>query len=1232
MVAADLESKVERPYRTLRSFPSGDRNCYSLPTVAGAKYLIRMSFYYGNYDGKDSSSTLQFDLYIGVDRWTTVHGDSNGFHEALFVAWASWAPVCLVRTSPGATPFVSSVELRPLGSGLYPDLMANESMYMADRKNMGSNNSVIEYKDDLYDRYWWPMPSNPTWKNISTASPIDLASNYAVPSPVIQTAIEAVSTNTTLTLYTWKDQGSNGYEYKVYMHFADFQNSQLRQFNISFNTLKEDQYSPPYLAPFVVFNTRWYKSNDGEYNITLQATAASKLPPMINAIELYTRISHINPRTLPRDLDAIMAIKFEYGIKKNWMGDPCFPVELGWDGVRCSNASGNTTKIIALDLSNSNLHGPISNNFTLFTELEYFLDYNINPCNPPPPPTKKGNKAVIIAISVVVPVIAIGALVLVYLIWRWKTKSNVPSANPPREPELEIAPATRKYDGDALQKVENRRFTYKELEKLTNKFEKFIGQGGFGLVYYGRLEDGTEVAVKMRSESSSHGLDEFFAEVQSLTKVHHRNLVSLVGYCREKDNLALVYEYMARGSLYDHLRERAFELWLKPHKAKIADFGLCKTYLSDTQTHISVTPAGSAGYMDPEYYHTGRLMESSDVYSFGVVLLEIVTGESPILPGQGHIIQLVKKKIAAGNISLVADARLGGAYDVSSMWKVVDTALSCTADIGAERPTMATVVVQLKESLALEEARGDSGFRGSISTVSDTMYPNDPYDRYWWQMWHSDPTWKNISSLSTVKEDSNFAVPYPVMQTAIEAIDNSTILNITWVNKMLSVHNIKLLLHFADFQNSQLRQFNASLNNAQPYQYSPPYLTAEALFNSGWSMASDGEYTIRLEPTSVSKLPPMINALEIYSLISHNSPTTLQADFETIMGIKLEYGIKKNWMGDPCFPVKFAWEVSEEDIPRDQAEVENIPDRIKAHGDILHKVENRQFSFNELEKFTNRFERFIGQGGFGPVYFGRLEDNTEVAVKIRSESSSHGITEFFAEVQSLTKVHHRNLVSLVGYCCENDHLALVYEYMARGSLSDHLRDNNGVSETLNWRTRVQVVIEAAQGLDYLHKGCNLPIIHRDVKIADFGLSKTYLSETQTHISVTAAATTGYIDPEYYYTGRLTESSDVYSFGIVLLEIATGESPILPGQGHIVQRVKRKIDAGDIRLVADPRLKGAYEVSSMLKVVDTALLCTADVSAQRPAMADVVVQLKESLAMAEAHDNISLRGSIGTTSA
>lgn len=144
MVAADQGAKLERPYQTLRSFPSGDRNCYSLPTVAGAKYLLRMVFFYRNYDGQDSSSTLQFDLYLGVDRWTTVKPDSDYWYEALFVAWASWTPVCLMRTSPKSTPFVSSVELRTLGSDVYPDLTANESMSLAQRFNMGTNYSVIE--------------------------------------------------------------------------------------------------------------------------------------------------------------------------------------------------------------------------------------------------------------------------------------------------------------------------------------------------------------------------------------------------------------------------------------------------------------------------------------------------------------------------------------------------------------------------------------------------------------------------------------------------------------------------------------------------------------------------------------------------------------------------------------------------------------------------------------------------------------------------------------------------------------------------------------------------------------------------------------------------------------------------------------------------------------------------------------------------------------------------------
>uniref|UniRef100_A0ACD5XRB4 Uncharacterized protein n=1 Tax=Avena sativa TaxID=4498 RepID=A0ACD5XRB4_AVESA len=322
--------------------------------------------------------------------------------------------------------------------------------------------------------------------------------------------------------------------------------------------------------------------------------------------------------------------------------------------------------------------------------------------------------------------------------------------------------------------------------------------------------------------------------------------------------------------------------------------------------------------------------------------------------------------------------------------------------------------------------------------------------------------------------------------------------------------------------------------------------------------------------------------------------------------------------------------------PRRQLELQSTPRSTKFHGDHLKNTENRRFTYKELEKFTNKFQRLIGQGGFGLVYYGRLEDDSEVAVKMRSESSTHGLDEFLAEVHSLTKVHHRNLVSLVGYCWEKDHLALVYEYMSRGNLGDHLRGKNG-DETLDWVTRVQVVLDAAQGLDYLHKGCSLPMIHRDVKtsnillgqnmrakLADFGLSKTYLSETQTHISTNVAGSLGYFDPEYYHTGRLTESSDVYSFGVVLLEIATGEPPISPGHGHIVQRVKQKTDTGNIISVVDVRLGGAYNVTSMWKVVDTAMACTVDTSVQRPTMAAVVAQVKESLALEEGHEDGGIR--------
>lgn len=278
-------------------------------------------------------------------------------------------------------------------------------------------------------------------------------------------------------------------------------------------------------------------------------------------------------------VDAIMAIKHEYGIRKNWMGDPCYPSNSVWDGVECTNPGDDKTmRIISLDLSNSELQGQISYNFTLFSALKY-LNLSCNQltgtipdylrksngsivfsyesdgdmCKKPITSSSR-NRAATLAVYVAAPVLVVAMLVVAYLIWRAKRKPHFSTDDSPTVPEQISPPGHWTNHWDHLQKPENRRFTYEELAKFTDSFKCLIGHGGFGNVYYGCLEDNTEVAVKMRSESSSHGLDEFLAEVQSLTKVNHRNLVSLIGYCWEKDHLALVYEYMSSGNLSDYLR------------------------------------------------------------------------------------------------------------------------------------------------------------------------------------------------------------------------------------------------------------------------------------------------------------------------------------------------------------------------------------------------------------------------------------------------------------------------------------------------------------------------------------------------------------------------------------------------------------------------------------------------------------------------------------------------------
>nr|XP_029151509.1 probable LRR receptor-like serine/threonine-protein kinase At1g51880 [Arachis hypogaea] len=301
----------------------------------------------------------------------------------------------------------------------------------------------------------------------------------------------------------------------------------------------------------------------------------------------------------------------------------------------------------------------------------------------------------------------------------------------------------------------------------------------------------------------------------------------------------------------------------------------------------------------------------------------------------------------------------------------------------------------------------------------------------------------------------------------------------------------------------------------------------------------------------------------------------------------------------------------------------------------------RQYSFSEVIKMTNNFDRILGRGGFGTVYHGFIED-IQVAVKMLSLSSVHGYQQFVAEVKLLMRVHHRNLTSLIGYCNEDTNIGLIYEYMSNGNLDEHLSGKNNGGLCLNWEDRLRIALEAAQGLEYLHNGCKPPIIHRDVKctnillnenfhakLADFGLSKCFAADGDTHVSTIVAGTPGYLDPEYTTSNRLTEKSDVYSFGVVLLRIITGQPVVMVREDmihHISQRINTMVTRGDITKIVDSRLQKDFDSNSAWRAVEIAMTSVSAISVERPYMSDIVKELKECLAaeLARKHTSCDLQ--------
>ncbi|KAI3785469.1 hypothetical protein L1987_44587 [Smallanthus sonchifolius] len=300
---------------------------------------------------------------------------------------------------------------------------------------------------------------------------------------------------------------------------------------------------------------------------------------------------------------------------------------------------------------------------------------------------------------------------------------------------------------------------------------------------------------------------------------------------------------------------------------------------------------------------------------------------------------------------------------------------------------------------------------------------------------------------------------------------------------------------------------------------------------------------------------------------------------------------------------------------------------ISVQPEVSHLGWGHWYTLRELEIATNGFsdENVIGEGGYGIVYSGVLADNTMVAVKNLLNNRGQAEKEFKVEVEAIGRVRHKNLVRLLGYCAEGAQRILVYEYVNNGNLEQWLHGDVGPISPLTWEIRMNIVLGTAKGLTYLHEGLEPKVVHRDIKssnillnrqwhpkVSDFGLAKLLGSE-KSYVTTRVMGTFGYVAPEYASTGMLNERSDVYSFGILIMEIISGRNPVdysrPPDEVNLVDWLKSMVTNRNAEGVLDPKLPEKPSSRALKRALLVALRCVDPSAQKRPKMGHVIHMLE-----------------------